>query len=48
MLTVRGKTQSLAAWAKETGHSKRSLEARRDAGWTDEQIVEKPRYGRVA
>jgi hypothetical protein len=48
MITARGKTQDLAAWAAELGIPKRTLEWRRAAGWTDEQIVSTPKHGRAA
>jgi hypothetical protein len=41
-LTVRGKTQCLAAWAKESGVSKEALKQRLVRGWDVETACTKP------
>lgn len=43
LLTFRGKTQNLTAWAKEIGIAPASLNARLKAGWTKREALTTPR-----
>ena len=45
-ITARGKTMSQAEWARELGVIPETLGYRRRHGWTDDQIINIPRYGR--
>ncbi|MES2934314.1 MAG: hypothetical protein V4805_12605 [Pseudomonadota bacterium] len=47
VLTLNGKTQCLAAWAKELGVPRGRLESRIRYGWNDQQILIIPLRGRV-
>lgn len=42
LITCNGKTQNLAAWAKETGLSHGTIYKRRKAGWSWEQTLNSP------
>lgn len=42
--TANGKTQSVKQWSAETGHSLATLYWRMGQGWTDEQIINTPRF----
>lgn len=45
-LTFNGKTQTIAAWVRETGLSRKAIENRLEQGWTAEETLSTPAYGR--
>lgn len=39
LITYQGKTQTVAAWAREAGVDKRTLKSRLDSGWSTEDAL---------
>ena len=51
LITSKGKTQRISAWAKETGISKQTIQARLRLGWSEQDAVsitvgQKPKGGK--
>jgi hypothetical protein len=42
LITAKGKTQQVSAWAKETGISKQTIQARLRLGWSESDAVTIP------
>lgn len=42
LLTYRGKTQTMAAWAEQSGIPYSAMQSRRARGWSAEEIIETP------